>query len=159
MHKVLKRTALVVVAVGVVIQFIRPDRTNPPVQPGNGIADHASLPSDVKEILDRSCFDCHSSVTRWPWYSQVAPVSWLVAQDVKEGRRHLNFSEWQGYKPGIRRAKLEAIIDEMDNAEMPPATYLVLHRDAALLPAERERIAAWAGDLSDSLDAAKDAGS
>lgn len=151
MHRALKTSALAVLAVGVGIQFIQPDHTNPPVLSERDIIGHPSLPRDVRAVLERSCFDCHSNLTKWPWYSHVAPVSWLIADDVKEGRRHLNFSEWQGYKTGIRRVKLEGIMEELDKELMPPETYLAMHREAVVSPADRERIIAWAGALSDSL--------
>src|SRR3954464_4443173 len=84
---------LIVLAVAfVAVQVVRPDRTNPPVQPAHSLL--AKTPPDVRAILDRSCRDCHSNDTRWPLYSQVAPMSWLVANHVHHGRDRFNYSEW-----------------------------------------------------------------
>src|SRR5580658_1204129 len=77
-----------------VAQFIRPARTNPVSAPGRTLEDVVSVPPEVESVLARSCADCHSDRTRWPWYSGVAPVSWFVINHVQEGRRHMNMSEW-----------------------------------------------------------------
>jgi hypothetical protein len=142
----------VIVVVG--IQFVRPDRTNPPIDPARDIVGRPSFPPDVHAILERSCFDCHSNRTHWPWYSQVAPASWLVVGDVNEGRKHLNFSEWEGYKTGRQVSKLESLMGEVDKGTMPPGNYVLLHSNAALSAAEKDRILRWAEDVSDSLGAA-----
>jgi hypothetical protein len=151
MKNSLKYVAIGVVVLAAGMQLVRPDRTNPRIDPAQDIVGRPALPQDVQAILERSCFDCHSNRTRWPWYSQVAPASWLVVSDVNEARRHVNFSEWEGYKAGRRVAKLESLIDEVDNGTMPPQTYLVMHGDATLSPAEKDRVVGWAETLSDSL--------
>lgn len=154
MRNVFKYSAIGVVVVAIGMQFVRPERTNPPIDPAKDIVGHPSLPANVRAVLERSCFDCHSNRTRWPWYSQVAPASWLVVNDVNEARRHLNFSEWEGYKIGRQLSKLESLMGEVDKGTMPPRTYLLLHGDAALSPAERDLVVGWAEVLSDSLGAA-----
>lgn len=145
-------SGVLIAAIG--IQFIRPDQTNPPTDPARDISSYRSLPADVRAILERSCYDCHSNRTVWPWYSQVAPVSWLVARDVNEGRRHLNFSEWSAYPPGRQNVKLESLIREVEDDGMPPGIYLMMHGDAALTPAQREQVTGWASALLDSLEPA-----
>src|SRR5580765_2224450 len=88
--------ALTVLLVGFIgIQLVRPDRTNPPVKAADSL--QAKAPAAINALLDRSCRDCHSNETRWPWYTNVAPTSWLVANHVHEGRDHFNYSEWTGY--------------------------------------------------------------
>lgn len=154
MRSIFKYSAIGVAVVALGIQFVRPARTNPPVDSARDIIGQPSLPPDVRAVLERSCFDCHSNRTRWPLYSEVAPVSWLVVGDVNGGRRHLNFSEWEGYKIARRLSKLESFIGEIDKGEMPPGTYLLMHRDAALSPAEKELLIRWAEGLTDSLAAA-----
>jgi hypothetical protein len=153
MRKILKYVAGGAAVIALGIQAIRPDRTNPVIDPAKDIASQSSLPADVKAMLTRSCFDCHSSRTVWPWYSNVAPVSWLVAGDVKEGRKHLNFSEWEGYSRSKRSLKLEALAKEVDKEAMPPENYLGMHKDAVLSRTDRDRIIAWAESLGDSLAA------
>ncbi len=153
MRSIIKKTAIGIAAVAIAIQFIRPDRSNPPIDPAKDIVGKPYLSASVQTVLERSCFDCHSNRSRWPWYSEVAPASWLVAGDVKEAREHLNFSEWEGYKVGRRLSKLESIMDQMDKGTMPLETYLIMHGDAALSTSERDLVSGWAEDLSDSLAA------
>ena len=98
---VLKKGLLGLVVALVAIQLVPVDRTSPPVT-----ADIAA-PANVRAVLKRACYDCHSNETTWPWYSRVAPVSWLVARDVREGRKELNFSDWGGYAAKRQARKLK----------------------------------------------------
>ncbi len=136
--KLASKVMLGVGGVLVLIQLVRPAQTNPPV---TGVV---QAPPEVMTLLKRSCWDCHSNESVWPWYAQVAPVSWLVARDVNGGRKHLNFSEWQGYEEGRKLKKLEEIAEEVEEGEMPMATYLPLHPEAKLTAAERSALVAWA---------------
>ncbi len=125
-------------AVLVGIQLVPVDRSNPPV------TGELDVPEDVAALLDRSCRDCHSNRTVWPWYSRVAPVSWLVAHDVDEGREQVNFSEWAAWSPDDRDHALEEIVEVMEEAEMPLRKYVWLHPEAGLSASDRTRIADWA---------------
>jgi hypothetical protein len=136
--KLFPKVLLAVVAVLVLIQLARPEMTNPPVTGDVG------APPEVAAILKRACYDCHSNETKWPWYSQVAPVSWLVADHVKDGRKHLNFSEWQGYEDGRKLKKLEETAEEVGEGEMPIPGYVALHAEAKLTDAEKNAIVQWA---------------
>src|SRR5437868_13257121 len=107
MRKLLKWTVIVGVILFAALQFTNPARTNPPVDPAQTIEAHTQMTPQVAAILDRSCNDCHSNKTRWPWYSHVAPVSWLVVDDVNEARRAMNFSEWGRLDPDRQRKKLQ----------------------------------------------------
>ena len=142
MSKKWRYTLLSMIALLVLIQFIPVERENPPVDPSIVI----QAPPEIMVILERSCYDCHSHQTDWPPYAYVAPVSWLVAGDVEEGREHLNFSEW--YKmpeDKIARAKGE-IIDEVTEGEMPLSIYLIMHSDAALNDLQKQILRDWAGN-------------
>src|SRR5258706_1469494 len=97
MKKWLKIALIAVVAFLVVAQFIRPSRANPPIDPTKTLVATTPVPPSVQQTFERSCYDCHSNNTVWPWYSNVAPASWLLADDVKDGRRQVNFSERAGY--------------------------------------------------------------
>jgi Haem-binding domain len=121
----------VVVALGA-IQLIPVDRTNPPVQK------ELPAPPDVQAILRRSCNDCHSNETVWLWYSKVAPISWLVSRDVREGRRELNFSDWTASEKQLKR--LAKTPKEIAKGKMPPWFYLAIHRDARLSPQDVETL-------------------
>lgn len=127
---------LVVMAVG--IQWVPVHRAAPPAP--------AALRADeqVLAILRRSCFDCHSSETRWPWYSYVAPVSWSVARHVHDGRRSLNFSAWENLPADKQAHAAEEIVEEVAEGEMPLPAYLLAHRDAKVSAADLEVLRRWA---------------
>jgi hypothetical protein len=127
----------------VAIQLLRPARTNPPVDPGHTLQARAHVPAEVDAIFARACQDCHSNLTRWPWYSQVAPVSWLVASDVNEGRRHMNFSEWDPRASHHSGSLFDEICEQVRTGEMPLWFYLPLHPDARLSPGDVNTICAW----------------
>jgi len=136
MRKIFKYTALAVVLFLVAAQFIRPELTNPPVNPDATFEAIAKPQPAAASIMKRACYDCHSNNTVWPWYSQVAPVSWLVADDVNEGRAHLNFSEWGLLGPEVSQKRLEAVCKEVKGGEMPLMQYLLIHSEAKLTPEE-----------------------
>ncbi len=114
----------------VAVQFIPVRRTNP-----SGGAEIVAA-ADVKAVLERSCYDCHSNDTKWPWYSYLAPVSWLIAHDVNEGREQLNFSVWREYAAKDRAHLSEEAVEEVSRGGMPIKAYLFLHRGATIGPGE-----------------------
>ena len=143
--KKIHRWFLIIVAVALVgAQFIRPDRTNPAADETKDFATISGPNSAIVPLIRKACYDCHSSETRWPWYSNIAPVSWFVADDVHEARRHLNFSFWGAYPPHRRASALDHIRDEVSSGDMPMRTYLVMHPDARLTQSERDSIVSWA---------------
>ncbi len=127
--------ALVVILIA--IQFVPVDRSNPPAT-----ADFDG-PTNVATVLRTSCYDCHSHETTWPWYSRIAPVSWLVAHDVEEARGHLNFSLWGSYDPKRQERLAEEIWEEVEEGEMPLPAYLLAHSDARLTDAAKATIRDW----------------
>jgi hypothetical protein len=141
MRKPLRTYALVflgVVAVASVLSDIRP-----PANPRATLLDGASVPPEVQSAIDRACRDCHSEATRYPWYSYVAPVSWLINSDVSSGRRRLNLSRWREY-PAIRRQRLLSdIANQVQDGGMPLGIYVVIHPSAKLSKADRQAIFAW----------------
>jgi hypothetical protein len=134
------------VALFVACQLVPVERSNPTTDPSRGLYAAAAVPPDVRSILERSCGDCHSNETRWPWYSHVAPVSWLVSFDVREGRADLNFSEWARYSAETKGHKLEAICRRVRQGEMPDGKYTLIHRGARLSESDRETLCRWAED-------------
>ncbi|MEN8374044.1 MAG: heme-binding domain-containing protein [Gemmatimonadota bacterium] len=137
--------SLAYLAAGLVValilaQLIPVNRSNPP------IGAELEAPAAVLEVLRRSCYDCHSNETTWPWYSRVAPVSWLVARDVSEGREAVNYSVWGSYPAGELAELLEETWEEVAEGEMPPAMYVWLHSEARLTTADREILRSWAAD-------------
>jgi hypothetical protein len=101
-------------------------------------------PPAVKAILKRACYDCHSHETRWPWYTRIAPLSWMIASDVQAGRDVLNFSNWNQYPPNKQAEKQQLSWEEVEVYEMPPLYYMALHSDSALSDPERDILRDWA---------------
>jgi hypothetical protein len=128
----------------VALQFVPvPRAVNPPVE-----EEIVASPA-VMGILRRSCFDCHSNQTRFPWYSRVAPASWLVSHDVIDGRDHLNFSTWNRYDVGGRAELWEEILEAVFEGTMPPRKYTPLHPGTRLTAADRATLEAWARRYAD----------
>jgi len=119
---------------------VRPAPTNPPAE------GDLSAPPALKNILRHACYDCHSNETRWPWYSTVAPLSWLLQRDVNHGRARLNFSRWPDYAsdPGTACEKLEKIALVLTRGDMAPWYYQLLHPTARLSRAQRDAVRDWA---------------
>jgi Haem-binding domain len=139
-----KRVFWALVVILVVIQVVRPAKTNPPIDPKNEMSANLTVPPEVGPILARSCNDCHSNRTVWPWYSNVAPVSWLVAYDVNHGRTALNFSEWGTRDPAKNHEMLGEICKEVTEKEMPGLIYPLMHSGAGLSDADIQSVCRWA---------------
>lgn len=144
MKKVWKWIGIILVVAFIGIQFYRPARTNPISDERQSLFAGASVPADVQAILQRSCNDCHSNQTKWPWYSHIAPVSWFLVDHVNDGRAELSFSDWGTYPPKKAGHKLEEICELVEKGEMPLESYLIMHRDAALTEGDKQVICNWA---------------
>jgi hypothetical protein len=107
-------------------------------------ANDLKLPPEIAAIVGRSCMDCHSNQTVWPWYSYVAPTSWLLERDVHRGRSHLNLSEWSQYNVNQRQHLLAEIASEVKNREMPLPQYTFIHHNAKLSDADTDLVYGWA---------------
>ncbi len=142
--RILKWLGVAIACLFVGLQFMRPARTNPPVDPSQTIQAHLQIPPQVAGILDRSCQDCHSHATRWPWYSNVAPFSWLLVDHVNEGRENLNLSEWGRLDNRRASNKLEEICEEVEIGAMPMSSYTWIHRSAILSSADIKVLCDWA---------------
>ena len=125
------------------IQLIRPDTTNPPVDPAQDIRQVAQVPADVQSVLEAACFDCHSNESKYPWYSQVAPVSWFVVNHIREGREKLNFSTFGGLSMKDRAKALEEAAETVQEGEMPLDSYVWMHPEARLNAAQRDLLVQW----------------
>ena len=136
-RKIVRWMLAVLAAVFVLIQFVPVDRTNPPVET------EIPAPDTVRAVLHRACYDCHSNETTWPWYSWIAPASWLVAWDVHEGREALNFSTWNRLGGKAKRDAIHEIREEIAKGEMPPLPYLLLHPDGRLNAGEQATLESW----------------
>ncbi|MGC4130273.1 MAG: heme-binding domain-containing protein [Bergeyella sp.] len=125
---------LVIIAL---IQFIPVDRTNKPVKKNENFADVMQTPQEIRIILKKTCYDCHSNETVYPDYAYFAPISWSVKHHVKEGREHLNFSEWTTFNPDLKQNMLENTIADIQQNRMPIAGYVAQHPEARLTDAEK----------------------
>ena len=143
MKKLLKIAVLLFVVVFVILQFFRPSFTNPNIVAGQAIEDSIAVPAEVQMVLSRSCNDCHSNKTIYPWYSQVSPFSWFLAGHIEDGRREMNFSEWNNYSDSKKARKLEEICEMVEGGGMPLPSYLWIHRDAALNDDQKRLICDW----------------
>lgn len=152
MFKKLLKIVLIILIVGLVIsQFIRPERFSTGEVTKDDIANVLKVPDDVQKILKRSCFDCHSNHTVWPWYTNISPVNWLVYDDVNSGRHKMNFSEWGKLTVSKQSTKLQNICDKLKDGDMPLPKYLLIHRDAVLSQQEKDILCKWADAQADSL--------
>lgn len=138
----IRPAVLGLVAAFAAAQAIRPARTNPVTDPARTIARAFGPGAAAVKTIDRSCRDCHTYETVWPWYSQVAPVSWLVVHDVNEGREAVNFSEWAGYASDRQQKLLAEACAEVSEGEMPGLPYTLMHQDARLTRADVDAICA-----------------
>ncbi len=121
------------------IQFIPIDKINPPIDESTNL----KASKEVLEILKRSCYDCHSNETTWPTYSSIAPISWQVAANVKNGRKALNFSNYSNIDKEIKTKRLERAIKTINNGLMPPPDYILLHKEAILSDEDKKIIVDW----------------
>lgn len=134
----MKKFWIVTILILVGIQFIPNEQSNPPVEYD------LSAPNDVKDILRKACYDCHSNETNWAWYTKVAPLSWLTTSDVKNGRKNLNFSEWGNMRTSDQLKMKEEIWEEVREENMPLWQYRIMHPSTKLSTEEKNTLRNWA---------------
>jgi heme-binding protein len=147
----LKISLLSLLAIFIVIQFFRIDKTNPPVDPAVDLVKVVKAPVEIADILKTSCYDCHSNESTYPWYTNVAPVSWWVKGHINEAREELNFSEWGSFTLKRQDHKLDELVEEIEEGEMPLSSYLLIHGEARLSAEQRTQLTAWAKALRKEL--------
>lgn len=134
----MKKFLIIIVIVLVGIQFIPVERTNPPVK------SDLTAPKEIKEILKRACYDCHSNETNWVWYTKIAPSSFLAVSDVNDARKHLNFSEWGTLENNKQKKLKEEIWEEIREEQMPLWQYKIFHNESKLTQQDKNLIRNWA---------------
>jgi Haem-binding domain len=137
--RVLKWSVVGLCVVFIIIQFVPMNRANPPVE------GDLHPPAEVGSVLRRACYDCHSNETVWPWYSRVAPVSWVIAHDVNEGRAVLNFSTWNQLSPEKQAEATKESWEEVAEGKMPTWYYVALHPEARLSANDQSLLRTWSG--------------
>lgn len=142
-----KHIGLGILVLLVAIQFFRIGTTNPPADPAADFMTLSKPPADIALLLKESCYDCHSHTTTYPWYTHVAPVSWWINHHIKDGRRHLNFSDWAAYNERKADHKLEECVEMVEEGEMPMTSYTLLHPKGKLSKEQQAKLVAWFNSL------------
>ena len=148
MKKYLFIALLVIVGI---IQFIPSGRPEVIEHNANDFILNNNVPENIQNILRASCYDCHSNESVFPWYSYVAPVSWLVNYDINEGKSHLNFSDWESLSKLKRVQKIDECAEEIIDGEMPMKIYTLMHSEAELSDLQKEEFMLWAETYAESL--------
>jgi hypothetical protein len=151
--KILRWVLIAAFALFVIAQVYRPARTNPAADSALAIESHVQVDPKVSAIFARSCNDCHSNKTLWPWYTEVAPVSWFVIDHVNEGRKELNLSEWGNYDKRRQLGKLRQICREVTNGAMPLSSYTPMHAGSTLSADDVKTLCDWSNAQRALLDA------
>jgi len=144
---------LVVLFLG--IQLMRPARSNPAVDESQTIEARTQMTAQVKAIFERSCNDCHSNKTVWPWYTNVAPISWWIAGHINEARQLMNLSEWGKLDRDHQDRKLRQICDEVTDGGMPLPSYMPMHPKAKLSDQDKKTLCDWTAAERQRLSTAK----
>lgn len=144
----MKRFLIIIIAIFIGIQFVRPEKNVSDNAPG---PDHLTVlyppSSEVKAIFEKACYDCHSNNTRYPWYANVQPVAWWLNDHIQEGKEHFNFEEFGTYSTKRQLHKLEELIEEVEEDEMPLPSYQLAHGDARLTEDEVNTLIAWTASV------------
>ena len=153
MRRLFGRLFLLALVLLLVIQLVPAGRTNPPVDPAQTIERTMTVPPEVEAIFNRSCKDCHSNETRWPWYAHLAPASWLLVMDVNHAREEMNFSEWGTENTDAQRDSLLEVCRKVKRGAMPLRSYKFLHREAALTDTDVTTLCTWSEAARKALKA------
>ena len=150
--RLIKKIAICLLILFVVIQFIRPPRNDSSSQVSTDISRIYNVPVTIDSILEKACTDCHSNHTRYPWYTNIQPAGWLLNRHIRQGKNELNFSEFGSYSKRRQVSKLSGIASSIKDGTMPLDSYKWLHKDARLSRQEKELIINWATRTKDSLE-------
>jgi hypothetical protein len=149
--KIIKYTLISLLVLFIGIQFIRPEKNLGTITGPNDISHYVSVPENVKAILQRSCYDCHSNHTNYPWYVNVNPIALFMGGHISDGKAKLNFSDLSKFNERRLSHKLNSIADQVEQHEMPIGSYTLIHRNAVLNDAEIKIIKDWATTASQQI--------
>lgn len=138
-----KKIGIGLLVIFVAIQFIRIDKTNPEYDEAADFITMTQPPSEIATLIKNACYDCHSHQAKYPWYSNVAPISWMVEHHIEEGREHLNFSTWGTYEAKKVNHKLEECMEEIKKGNMPMKPYVLMHSEAKMTDEQKTALVAW----------------
>ncbi|MDP3468110.1 MAG: heme-binding domain-containing protein [Daejeonella sp.] len=142
-----KKILIVLLAIFIIIQFFRPEKNQSIAESPNDIFAHYQASENTKQLIHTSCYDCHSNNTVYPWYAEIQPVAWWLADHVNEGKSELNFSEFASYSPKKGDHKLEELVEMIKEEEMPLKSYTLIHGDARLSDVQRDELSKWAEEV------------
>lgn len=145
------KITLAIIIIFLAIQFIKPPRNNSTDIASSDISMVLDTPDSIKVILTNACYDCHSNNTRYPWYSNIQPVGWFLANDIKKGKEELNFSEFEAYSQRRQLSKLNSIVNSIEDEIMPLKSYRMMHKSARLSSKEKSVIINWSKQIIDSI--------
>jgi hypothetical protein len=150
----LRKIFFILIALFVIIQFFHPDKNidDSPAE-NNDISKALPIPDNVQDILQKSCYDCHSNNTNYPWYAEIQPVAWWLNNHITEGKSEVNFNEFSTYSLRRQYKKLEEIIEQVKKGEMPLSSYTLIHKDAILNEGQKLALSSWANASMDSMKA------
>ncbi len=149
----IKKILLFLLAALIIIQFIHPKPNKAKGDQPNYIGKAFHVPDDVKSILTKACLDCHSNNTRYPWYSNIQPVDWWMNGHLKKGKKGMNLDEYTNKRLRYQYRKMEDIIEQLKEGEMPLNSYTWIHKNAILSPDEKKILTTWANSIMDTLKA------
>lgn len=149
----LKKILLVLFGLFILIQFHRPPLNITKASQPNDISQVYAVPTHVQSILNKACNDCHTNNTKYPWYAQVQPVRFWLNRHVKEGKQELNFNDFKTFEPRRQYRKMEEIIKEVEEDEMPLSSYTLVYTDARLTATEKQQLTDWAQGIIDTMKA------
>lgn len=147
-----KQIAIVLLIAFIIIQFFRPTRNSGSADSPNDITHFTAVSAEVKSVLEKSCYDCHSDHTDYPWYTNIQPVGWWMNDHVNEGKREVNFSQFNSYRIKRKMRKFHEIAEQLEEDEMPLNSYLWIHHDAKLDDAQKKLIVDWAKENQQKLE-------
>jgi DNA replicative helicase MCM subunit Mcm2 (Cdc46/Mcm family) len=149
----IKKILLFLLAGLIVIQFFHPKPNKSKRDQPNFIGKTFNIPDDVTHLFKVACFDCHSNNTRYPWYANIQPIDWWLAKHINEGKKGLNFDEYSNKRLRYQYHKMEEVIEQVKEGEMPLNSYTWTHKDAKLTKEERVKLTGWAQSVMDTLKA------
>ncbi|HRO09394.1 MAG TPA: heme-binding domain-containing protein [Saprospiraceae bacterium] len=152
-QKNFKKIVVALVTILIIIQFIGVEKNTSTVSSENAIDKHYSIPANVQTLLKTSCYDCHSNNTVYPWYNNIQPVKWWVGKHINDGKKELNFDEFNTYTEKKKLHKLDEVIETIKDNEMPLKSYTIIHNDAKLSPTDKVAIEKWVNDLKNQISA------
>lgn len=147
----MKKVIMLIVVVLIIIQFFRPQKNMSAQVQANAIEQHYNVPQNVSTLLKTACYDCHSNNTSYPWYNNMQPIAWWLSNHVNEGKRELNFDEFNLYTAEKKKKKLREIAKTVKEGEMPLSSYTFIHTNAKLSAQQQDEIVAWANFLEKEI--------